>query len=38
MSFMKEEFPNEYKKAGEEIKETVEEVVKAINQMAKDYT
>jgi TPR repeat protein/nucleoside-triphosphatase THEP1 len=37
MSFMKEEYPNEYKKAGEEIKETVEEIIKAINQMAVDY-
>jgi tetratricopeptide (TPR) repeat protein len=37
MHFMQDEYPNEYKKAGSEIKETVEEIVKEIEHMAIDY-
>ncbi len=37
MHYMQDEYPNEYKKAGSEIKETVEEIVEQINHMAIDY-
>lgn len=37
MYFMQDDYPSEYKKMGEEIKETVAEVVDVIKQMAVDY-
>lgn len=37
MYFMQDDNPNEYKKMGEELKETVAEVVEEIKQMAVDY-
>jgi hypothetical protein len=35
MFFM--EFPNEYRKMGGELKQTVEEIIEAINQLSQDY-
>jgi len=37
MYFMKDEYPNEYLKMGAELKETVDEIVKEIEQMSVDY-
>lgn len=38
MYFMQEKFPNEYFKMGEELKETVEEIIEQIRQWRKEYT
>ena len=37
MVFMKKEFPNEYLKMGGEIKQTVDEIIEKVKQMAVDY-
>ena len=37
MYFMQDEYPNEYKKMGDELKETVEEVIEEINKSSIDY-
>ena len=37
MSFMQKEYPNEYRKMGGELKQTVEEILQKIQQLAKDY-
>ncbi len=37
MYFMKDEYPNEYRKMGGELKETVEEIIQQIKEMAKDF-
>ena len=37
MYFMQDVYPDEYKKMGEELKQTVEEIVSNINQMAVTY-
>lgn len=37
MHFMKDQYPNEYKKMGSELKETVEEVIKEVKQLEIDY-
>ena len=37
MHFMKNEYPNEYRKMGDELKQTVEEIIEKIHQLAKDY-
>ena len=37
MVLMKDEFPDEQKKMGEELKQTVEEIVQQINKLAIDY-
>ncbi len=37
MSFMKDEYPNEYLKMGGELKETVDEIIEKINEMEKAY-
>jgi len=37
MHFMKNDFPNEYRKMGGELKETVEEIIEKIHKMEKDY-
>lgn len=37
MYFMRDEYPDEYKKMGPELKQTVEEIIASINQMASDY-
>lgn len=37
MYFLQDDFPNEYKKMGEELKETVEEIIANVKQWEKDY-
>ncbi|MCH8982088.1 hypothetical protein IH922_08730, partial [candidate division KSB1 bacterium] len=37
MYFMQKEYPNEYRKMGGELKQTVEEIIQKIQQLAKDY-
>ena len=37
MYFMKDDYPNEYKKMGSEIKETVAEIIDKINRLERDY-
>ena len=37
MFFMKDEYPNEYRKMGGELKQTVEEIIKKVHQLEKDY-
>jgi TPR repeat protein/DNA-binding transcriptional ArsR family regulator len=37
MFFMKNEYPNEYRKMGGELKQTVEEIIEKIHQLEKDY-
>lgn len=37
MYFMQDEYPNEYRKMGSELKQTVEEIIKKIKQLEKDY-
>ena len=37
MYFMQDEYPDEYKKMGDELKETVEEIIEEIKQLAVDY-
>ncbi len=37
MYFMQDEYPNEYIKMGSELKQTVEEIIVAIQQLAEDY-
>ena len=37
MYFMQKEYPNEYRKMGKELKETVDEIIEEINKMAEDY-
>ena len=37
MYFMQKEFPNEYRKMGGELKQTVEEIIRKIHQLAKNY-
>jgi hypothetical protein len=37
MYFMKDTYPDEYKRMGYELKQTVDEVINQINQMAVDY-
>lgn len=37
MYFLQDDFPNEYKKMGEELKQTVEEIIKKVKQWEKDY-
>jgi hypothetical protein len=34
---MRDTYPDEYKKMGAELKETVEEIIKAVNQLEIDY-
>jgi len=37
MHFMQDEYPNEYRKMGSELKQTVEEIIEKILQLEKDY-
>lgn len=37
MYFLKDDYPNEYKKMGAEFKETVEEIIDKVRQWEKDY-
>ncbi|MBN1998630.1 hypothetical protein JW935_13810 [candidate division KSB1 bacterium] len=37
MYFMQDEYPNEYRKMGGELKQTVEEIIKKIQQLEQDY-
>ena len=37
MHFMQDTYPDEYKKMGAELKQTVEEIIERVNQMAIDY-
>ncbi|MBN2087999.1 hypothetical protein JW964_00210, partial [candidate division KSB1 bacterium] len=37
MYFMQDEYPNEYRKMGGELKQTVEEILEKIRQLAQDY-
>ena len=37
MYFLQDEYPNEYRKMGAELKETVDEIIAEIKQLAKDY-
>jgi tetratricopeptide (TPR) repeat protein len=37
MHFLKDEFPNEHKKMGGELEETVKEIIEKIKQMENDY-
>lgn len=37
MYFMRDTYPDEYKKMGSELKETVEEIIERVNQIAIDY-
>ena len=37
MYFMQDEFPNEFKKMGSELKQTVEEIIEEVNKLKKDY-
>jgi len=37
MYFLKDEFPNEYLKMGEELKQTVDEIIQKVHQREKDY-
>jgi len=37
MHFMQDDYPDEYKKMGPELKQTVEEIIDRVNQMAIDY-
>ncbi len=37
MYFLKDDYPNEYKKMGAELKETVEEIINKVRQWEKDY-
>ena len=37
MHFMQNEYPNEYRKMGSELKQTVEEIIEKILQLEKDY-
>lgn len=37
MYFMQDEYPNEYRKMGSELKQTVEEILLRIQQLAEDY-
>jgi len=37
MQRMRDEYPKEYKKMGEELRQTVEEILAEADQMAKDY-
>ena len=37
MYFMRDTFPDEYKRMGDELKQTVDEVISQIEQMAVDY-
>ncbi|MCP5052631.1 MAG: hypothetical protein GY940_36015, partial [bacterium] len=37
MHFLKDDYPNEYKKMGEELKQTVEEIIQMVHQWEKDY-
>jgi len=37
MYFMQNEHPNEYRKMGEELKQTVEEIIEEINGLERDY-
>jgi len=37
MYFMQDEYPNEYRKMGGELKQTVEEIIEKIRQLEKDY-
>jgi len=37
MYFMQDEFPNEYRKMGGELKQTVEEIIEKIGQLEQDY-
>jgi TPR repeat protein len=37
MSYMQDRFPDEIKKMGDELKETVKEIIDEINQLEKDY-
>ncbi|MCF7885138.1 MAG: tetratricopeptide repeat protein [Candidatus Marinimicrobia bacterium] len=38
MYFLQDEYPKEYKKMGDELKETVEEIVKKIEEMSVEYS
>jgi benzoyl-CoA reductase/2-hydroxyglutaryl-CoA dehydratase subunit BcrC/BadD/HgdB len=37
MYFLQDDFPNEYKKMGAELKETVAEIIAKVKQWEKDY-
>jgi hypothetical protein len=37
MHFLRDDYPNEYKKMGAELKETVEEIINKVLQWEKDY-
>ena len=37
MYFMRDEYPNEYRKMGGELTQTVEEIIEEIRQLEKDY-
>ncbi|NOY59973.1 MAG: ATPase, partial [Calditrichaeota bacterium] len=37
MYFMQDEYPNEYRKMGGELKQTVEEIIAKVHQLEKDY-
>lgn len=38
MHLLKDEYPDEWRKMGEELKETVDEIIDEISQMAEDYS
>ncbi len=37
MSFLKDDYPNEYLKKGSELNQTVEEIISKVHQLEKDY-
>ena len=37
MYFLKDDYPNEYKKMGAKLKETVEEIINKVRHWEKDY-
>ena len=37
MHFLEDDFPNETKKMGEELKQTVDEIIQNVHQWEKDY-
>jgi TPR repeat protein/DNA-binding transcriptional regulator GbsR (MarR family)/nucleoside-triphosphatase THEP1 len=38
MHYMRDDYPNEFKKMGEELKETVEDIVETVEEFSKDYS
>lgn len=37
MYFMQDEYPNEYRKMGGELKQTVQEIIEKVHQLGKEY-